>query len=57
VDTENKKAINILNWKTSADLGTDMTSFETDLEKKCELRISFHWLGKFVDLENGFELP
>jgi hypothetical protein len=57
VGTENKKPTNILNWKTSADLSTDVTSFETDLEKKCELPISFHWLGKFVDLKIGFELP
>jgi len=38
---DNKKPINILNWKTYADVGTDMTSFATDLEKKCELRKSF----------------
>jgi hypothetical protein len=43
--------------RTSADLGTDVTSFETDPEEKCELRTSFHWLGNFVDLKIGFELP
>lgn len=54
---ENKKPINILSWKNQADFGTDVKRFETDLEKNCELRIAFQWLGNFMDLEMGFELP
>jgi hypothetical protein len=57
VYTENKKPISIMKWETLADLGTDVTSFESDLGKKCELRTSFQCLGNFIDLKMGFELP
>lgn len=46
-----------MKWETLADLGTDVTSFESDLGKKCELRTSFQCLGNFIDLKMGFELP